>query len=357
MITQRYGSLKFFWHHDKMDAIRKGIVTSPIYVRLKPTNHCNHHCSFCSYDPVEGDISVRDSMNNRDDEIPKDKLLEIIRDFRDMGVKAVTFSGGGEPLLHPNISEAMQKSLDYDIDLSIITNGQRLNEDRAQILANAHWVRVSSDASDAKTFSKIRKVPENWFYELTENIEKFSKIKNHNCELGINFVVHQQNFNQVYRSVQHFKNLGVNHVKITPKWVSNFMEYHSSIKDSVIDQIREAKNLSQDGFSVYDTYENDFSMSSVAERNYPRCYIMQIVPVIGANSRVYFCHDKAYSTSGELGSIKDRSFKELWFSETTEKIFKNFDPRKCCKHHCANDSKNAMINSALNCYGDDINFI
>ena len=137
------------WHSEKLKAMRDGDITAPIYVRLKPTNKCNHHCSFCSYDPIEGDTSVRDDMKDRKAEIPQEKLMEILSDFRDMGVKAVTYSGGGEPLLHPNITEAMEKTLKYGVDLSIITNGQRLNGDRAKVLANAHWVRISSDASDA----------------------------------------------------------------------------------------------------------------------------------------------------------------------------------------------------------------
>jgi len=357
MISQRYGGLKILWHTAKFEALKNGKITAPIYVRLKPTNRCNHHCSFCSYDPIEGDKSVRDDMNNRTDELSKSKLLEILSDFRDMGVKAVTYSGGGEPLLHPNIEEAMKKTLEYEIDLSIITNGQRLSEERASILANAHWVRISSDASDAQSFSEIRRVPEEWFYDLTDNIRNFAKIKNPKCELGINFVVHQKNADQVYRSVKHFKDLGVNHVKITPKWVSNFLEYHLPIKDSVLEQVSRAKDLSEKNFAVYDTYENDFSLSSVAERKYTKCYIMQITPAIGANNIVYFCHDKAYSKSGALGSIKNQSFKDLWFSDEARKIFMNFNPKEYCKHHCANDAKNSLINGVIDCYGDDINFI
>lgn len=358
MIKQRYGGLKVIWHPDKLKDLLNGKVSAPIYIRFKPTNRCNHHCEFCSYDPKTGDITVRDEMKDRNDEIPKEKMLEILSDFKDMGVKAVTFSGGGEPLVYPYIIEAMEKVLEYGINLSIITNGQNLDGKRAELLAKANWVRISSDASDAKSFSEIRCVPEDWFYKLTENIRSFAKIKNPNCELGINFVVHKKNADQVYRSVKHFKELGVNHIKITPMWISNFLEYHKPINETVLDQIARAKkDFADDNFAVYDTYEADFSGCSVAERTYKRCYIMQTVPVIGANCKVYFCHDKAYASDGVLGDIKNKSFKELWFSKEAAKIFKNFNPQERCRHHCANDSKNKLINEAVACYGDDVNFI
>lgn len=370
-IDKRYCSSKIILHPKKLSSFLENKIAAPIYVRFKPTNKCNHRCNFCSYNPKTGDLDVRDKMN-RIAEIPREKVLETLKDFKDIGVKAITYSGGGEPLIYPHIIEAMKKTLQYGIDLSIITNGQKLNEERAKILSQANWVRISSDASDAKSLSKFRRIPEEWFNELTNNIENFVKIKRKGCELGINYVVHHGNADQVYRSVKHFKNLGVNHVKITPMWNQNFREYHSSINNIVLKQIRGAKeDFSEDGiFTVYDTYVGDYEGASISERKYSRCYIMQIVPVIGADSNVYFCHDKAYASSGILGSIKDKSFKELWFSEEAKKKFETFNPRKECKHHCTGDFKNKLVNgivsggkeykiirSALGCYGDDVNFI
>lgn len=356
-IKQRYGNLKLLWHHEKLKSFLENKITSPVYIRLKPTNKCNHNCNFCSYDPLQGDLAVRNELN-RTSEIPREKMLEILENLREMGVKAVTYSGGGEPLIYPHIEETMQRTLDFGINLSIITNGQSLNEKKAEILSQANWVRISSDASDAESFSKIRRVPEDFFYKLTSNIKNFAKIKNPECELGINFVVHKTNFNQVYKSMQHFKDLGVNHVKVTPRWISDFKEYHEPIKESVLEQIAKAREDFQDGtFNVYDTYEGDFSGASISERGYTRCYVIQTVPVVAANCKVYFCHDKAYASDGILGDIKDRSFKDLWFSKEAAEIFKNFNPQEECRHHCANDSKNILINSALDCYGRDVNFI
>ena len=356
-IKKRYGNLKLLWHQEKLNSFLQERIIPPIYIRIKPTNRCNHHCEFCSYDPTTGDLNVRDELN-RTDEIPREKMSEILADLKEMSVKAVTYSGGGEPLIYPHIEETMQRTLDYGINLSIITNGQGLSGQKARILSQAHWVRVSSDASDALSFSKIRGVPEDWFPLLTENIGNFAKIKNSECELCINFVVHKNNFDQVYRSIEHFKNLGCNHVKITPMWVSNFREYHEPIKQSVLEQIAKARGDFQDeNFNVFDTYQGDFSGASVSERGYNRCYVMQTVPVIAANCNVYFCHYKAYASNGILGSIKERSFKDLWFSEEAAEIFRKFDPSEHCRHNCANDSKNILVNSALDSYGRDVNFI
>jgi len=80
-IKKRYGGSKIIWHPDKLKSFVEGKVTAPIHVRLKPTNKCNHHCAFCSYDPDTGDLDVRDEMYDRGDEMSREQLLQLVSDF------------------------------------------------------------------------------------------------------------------------------------------------------------------------------------------------------------------------------------------------------------------------------------
>ncbi len=348
MAKEVYGESKLAFHPDKLEALSAGRITAPVYVRVKPTNRCNHHCFYCSYAP--GSKCVVSETINLKDEIPREKMMELLSDFRDMGVRAVTYSGGGEPLVYPHITETLQKTLDYGIDLSMITNGQRLSEERAELLTQAKWIRISMDASTAKTFSEVRGVPERFFNELTENLKTFAKKKKPDCELGINFVVSDKNADQVYSSAKFFKELGANHVKFTPIYVAeDFLGYHAKSRDAVLAQIRKARaELEADRFSVFDTYEKDLTTSGLSTRQCSQCFIMQTVPVIGADCHVYFCHDKTYTRNGRLGSIKAQSFKNLWFSPEAEKIFRKFDPKQQCRHHCTYDPRNLAIQEMIN---------
>ena len=125
--------------------------------------------------------------------------------------------------------------------------------------------------------------------------------------------------------------------------MTNFLEYHKEINHSVLSQIEKARErLSSDNFQVYDTYTKDFKHCGLYQREYDKCMIMQTVPVIGADSNIYFCHDKAYAPEGILGSILNKSFKEVWFSEKAKERFKNFSAKAECQHHCANDTKNII---------------
>ena len=170
-----YSQSKIAFHQPKLESFMDGEITAPIYVRVKPTNICNHACYYCSYQP-DYNCVVSETINLKDS-IPKEKLLEILDDFKDIGVKAITYSGGGEPLIYNHIQECLEKTVKNKIELSIITNGQKLNRRNAEILSQAEWVRVSADYCNAETFQAIRKRPESWFYELRDNIKNFAQIK------------------------------------------------------------------------------------------------------------------------------------------------------------------------------------
>lgn len=355
MTHKKYGTLKLVWHREKLESLLEGRVTAPVYVRVKPTNRCDHFCFYCVYNP---DFSGIHSEINKEDEIPREKMMEILSDFAEMGVKAVTYSGGGEPLVYPYIEETLERTLELGIDLSIITNGQRLNGRRAEILANAHWVRISSDTSNAKTFAQVTRCPEKWFGELKDNIVSFAKIKKPHCELGVNFVVHEKNKDAIYEAAKFYRDLGIEYIRFGPLWSPNFEEYHAPFKEHVIEQIERAKQeLTDESFEVSDSYKRDFESCGTCQRTYARCYFMQVAPAIGADSVVYFCHNKVYSKDGVLGSIKDISFKDLWFSETAAEIMRNVDPRERCKHQCTNDEKNVLYNEIMDCAGKGVNFV
>ena len=350
-----YSNLKIFAHAQAINDIGAEKRIAPIYIRIKPTNYCNHKCYYCSY--ADNELGLRDSVN-RQDQIPWEKMQEIISDISDMGVKAVTFSGGGEPLVYPYIVEAMQKILNAGIDLSIITNGQLLRGERAETLVNAKWVRISFDSADAETYAKVRKLPLEAFDEVCANIRRFSEIKMKNCELGINFVVNHENAHQVYDMAKMVRELGVNHIKYTARVAKDLFEYHKPFKQQVISQIQQAKEELSDGsFRIIDKYEGDFDSALVFHRCYEKCYVNRIFTVIAADCRVYFCHDKAYVKEGVVGDLKNQSFRDLWFSQETVKRYQEFDPQKECNHHCVYDDRNELLNTFYSLDRNHINFI
>jgi len=350
-----YSNLKVFAHPDRLAAIVKGEQPAPIYIRIKPTNICNHRCYYCSY--ADHDLALRNNVYSSD-QIPWDKMQQIVNDIGDMGVKAVTFSGGGEPLVYPHIIPAMQAILANGIDLSVITNGQLLQGAIAEVLTQAKWVRISMDAADANRYSKIRGIPAQAFQQVCENIQQFAQIKPQECELGVNFVINHENFDQIFAAAKLVRDLGGNHIKFTVRVTKDVDEYHAPFKENAITQIHRAQNeLASDAFRVINKYEGDFASCAVFRRTYSRCIAKNLVTVIAANSKVYFCHDKAYVNSGMVGDLAEQSFQELWSSPETKERYRDFDATLECNHHCVYDDRNILLNTFLSLERQHVNFI
>lgn len=349
-----YSQLKIFYHQEIIQNLLNGNRCNPTYIRIKPTNRCNHNCNYCHYKNAYLDLDDY----NPTQEIPREKMLEIVDDMAELKVKAVTFSGGGEPLLYPYIEETMKKILEKGIDLSIITNGSLLNGKKAELLAKAKWVRISIESISDEAYCKVRGIKKGSFEQLCNNIKDFAKIKQEDCELGVNVVVNNENYKEVYEMAQLMKSLGANHVKFSPLITNDTWEYHASFKDEVTEKLAKAQvELTDSRFKIINLYTGDFEDSVIFERQYSRCPIKEFICVIAANSKVYYCHDKAYLDDGIVCDISNKSFKVAWESEEVTENFKQFDAKKRCKQHCVYDSRNVLINSFLDMDKNHINFI
>jgi MoaA/NifB/PqqE/SkfB family radical SAM enzyme len=358
MSNNKYSTHKIAWFPEKLESFRRGEVTAPIYVRVKPTNRCNHDCFFCVYKASFSGMHELSPDRESDyvgkvAELTTDKLMEILEDFKSMGVKAVTYSGGGEPLMHGGIVQVMERTMELGIDLSIITNGQLLMGDRAKSLAKAKWVRVSVDYQNAEQMHQHRNVPERMFEALLKNLSDFSAVKSPECNLFLNYIVHKGNCDGLLEAAKLFKAHGAENLRFSPMWTPGMQDYHAPIKDQVEAQLKAAQEICDDKFTVNSTYDLTSSAHST-HRGYHKCFFMQIVPVIAADSNVYACHNKAYDAKGMIGSIADKRFSELWFSAETKKFFETLDPTKVCGHQCANDEKNLLIHSIM---GAQDNFV
>ena len=68
----------------------------PVLVEFDPSNACNHGCYFC----ISSYIHLPESkeLETFDRSImPKDLMLSICKDLVDMKIKAINWTGGGEP--------------------------------------------------------------------------------------------------------------------------------------------------------------------------------------------------------------------------------------------------------------------
>jgi MoaA/NifB/PqqE/SkfB family radical SAM enzyme len=340
-----YSRLKLFHFHDRLSALQDGTPAVPVHIRVKPINACNDDCWYCAYRSESLELG---SLMKLRDRIPDGKLLELARDLPALGVRAVTFSGGGEPLLHSALPRAVEILCAGGTKAATLTNGAFLCGDAAAAFSkHGTWVRVSMDAWDDASHAQSRGVKPGEFSRILDNMTAFSKLGG-SCELGVSFIVNRRNAGRIYDACRKIKDAGARHVKLSACVIANDAAqnnaYHREIGAEVRAQIERCAGLEDAAFRVVDHYHE---LDERFKKSYRSCRFMEMLCVIGADCGVYSCQDKAYTESGYLGSVRERSFGDLWKSQDCRARRAALDPSAACAHHCVAHSKNLLLEEYL----------
>jgi MoaA/NifB/PqqE/SkfB family radical SAM enzyme len=347
-------NLKVFKYPEKIRSLPADQpILPPIHIRIKPTNICNHDCWFCAY--RQDDFQLGETMVEKD-QIPLDKMMEIVDDIVEMKVEAVTFSGGGEPFVYPHLYQTAKRLTDHGVRVGSLTNGSRLNGELAELFAEkGTWVRVSLDGWDGTSYAKARHVKETEFDKVLRNMESFKRLKG-KCLLSAVIVVGRDNAPHLYELIGRLAPLGIDSIKISPVIVSNdgaqTHAYHAGHHELVVEQLGRAVRDFGHLTELSNAYDNQLQTFT---KGYTWCPFLQIRPVIAADLNVYSCQDKAYNPDGLLFSIKDRRFRDAWMDNKAQ--FMKVDPTRHCNHHCVAHGGNKLLLEYLDADPDHVPFV
>lgn len=351
-----YSDLKALHHTDRLAQLRAGRQIAPLHVQLIISDLCSQSCNFCSY-RWEGNVSNQlfhvlrpDGTKNHNPArfIPYAKITEVLDDCRDMGVRAVQFTGGGEPTVHPDHLAAFRYALDSGLELALVTHGVLLKPETIETLTRAKWVRISLDAGTAETYAAVRRVPPSQFGRALSNLGAMclarDKAKS-DVVVGVGFVVTRDNWHEVIQAAKAAKDRGADNFRISAVFQPDGDKYFAEFHDSAAAMCNAAVALSDERFRVVNMFGDRLADLHLGSPDYKTCSFMQFTTFIGADQNVYRCCTTAYNEQGLIGTIKNQRFRELWESDAKQADFAAFDARGC--ERCMFNGKNRIINAAV----------
>lgn len=349
-----YSQLKPAWHPDRIEALRDGLRPRPIHVQLILSDLCNQDCSFCAYRMSAGlsnemftaGAELAGGHNNPIRRIPTEKALEIVDDCGEMGVKAIQFTGGGEPTVHPDHLRVFGRAQAHGIDTALVTNGVKLKADADEILAMT-WIRISIDAGSREAYSAVRRVPAGHWDKVWGNIEALAS--RYEGVLGTGFVVTTQNYRGIGTAARRAKDAGARNMRVGAVFSADGSSFYGDTVPAICAEIQAAKEaVDGGGFEVIDLFGRRLGDLEGGSPTDEACGYQYLTVYIGGDLNVYRCCNTAYTRAGTVGSLREQRFRDAALA------YEPFDARTC--RHCQFMGQNQAIRSLID-EPEHVNFV
>ena len=314
------------WPH-RIDGLRQGETIAPVHVHLSISDTCNHGCWFCAYRTPGYSSNAQFDPHLM---MLTAKAKQIIADCAAIGVKAIQFTGGGEPTVHPDHLD-LWKLASNCMSMALVTNGELLTDEDIEWLAQkATWIRVSVDAATAETWARIRSRPAERFTRVVRNLEKLAAA---GAPVSASFIATAENTFEIGSFVELMDGIGVSSLRFGPPTGTNINE----VANGIVAEIQRCPTT-----SIQITNQL-VTRSKPATPLRPRCWIQEFTPFIGADLGIYRCCVYAYNPRGRIGSLKGQSLHD-WWQNLTKETFTEFDARNC---KCPFVEKNEAIQRVM----------
>lgn len=341
MDKYRIDSHKLIFHIPRINQWLKGENIYPIYIEISLYGGCNHRCIFCAFDFLKYEPEALD----------ENCLKKFIHAAVEKGVKAILYSGEGEPLLHEKAADIILFTSKAGIDVALVTNGVFFDKVKAEkLLGHLKWLKVSLDAGTEKTYAVMHRTKKEDFNIVIENLKdavKIRKKKDYHCTIGAQFLLMPQNYREVITLARILRRIGVDYLVIKP------FSQHPSSNNSINPKFKyknlfyleeELARYSRDNFHII--FRRQAMEKLQDAKSYKRCLGIPFATHITAKGDIYPCAAFLGKKDFMFGNMCKENFKNIWNGARREKImdmiYKKHDV-KTCRNACRLDEINRYL--------------
>ena len=165
---------------------------------------CNLRCVMCPWPDY-----ARRAENHG---IMTPEVWESLRPYL-RRVRSVDFTGGGEPLLQPQLVQWITEAHAAGCETGLLSNGFLLSETKSRDLIEAgiDWICISMDGAGRQVYEKLRVGSD--FERVSRNVANFAGMRGDRIpKMMINFVMMKSNIHLLEQIVQLAARLGVDQV-------------------------------------------------------------------------------------------------------------------------------------------------
>ena len=321
-------SHKVAYHFDRIEAWENGEKIAPVSVDMALTRACGAMCSFC-YAMVQ---EPQERAN-----IKTIEALNLLDDFAEIGVKAVSLVSDGESTLSKAYVPFIQHASKIGIDIGNATNGWEFEQEKIdQVLPFMKWVRFTVGAGTPEGYAKIMfksKEHTHVFDRAIKNIKYAVELKkklNLDVTLGIQMVLTPEFKDEIIPFAKLALDLGVDYgvIKHCSDDELGTLGIDYSKYEEMFPLISQAENLSSENTKIIAKWTKIKDESKSYSRLYGPQFLLQLSGTgLVAPSGQFF---NARYSKLHIGNFTEERFIDIFKSERYSRIMEyiaspNFD--------------------------------
>jgi len=322
----------------------RGDVVYPISVEIDLSNICNHNCPWCSFNGFRQENWVS---------WPEERIFSLLTELADVGVQSITFTGGGEPLVHKRAADVFHKAHLLGMQFGVVTNGRRLEGPVTDVIASyAKFVRVSLDAGNAQTHQLLHGTAMPEYGRILGNMQRLRTLAgSRDLTIGASMCIFDVNRTEIEQAAKRVKAVGANYLEVRPVFPTEWRGggFGNPLTDEYVEEAKahlaEAKALYDgDGFNVIGMIHR-FDQVMDKAKPYDACRIGPLTTVINADGYIYHCCIQRGMPYFRAGSVLEKPFKDVWWDAQHREMVAGIDVTKCPP--CRYDGYNQIIQDAF----------
>lgn len=342
MTKNQFSNDKIFFFSDKISKIMAGHVVNPVVYELSLCGKCNCHCKYCC---------CQNFHNNR--MLNRQEIHQIVLEISENDGRAVTITGGGEPLLNPEFIYCVEALASQNISIGVITNGLLLNEKISDAIArHASFCRISLDTVDKKLYSLLRGTSLNIcaLKKALKQLTEKKKSYHSNLLIGAQIVYIDQSDEDIEQTILFCRECNLDFLQIRPldnitgeQLIPKYEFYRS--KRQFLNKVCNSFTTKSFSVIINENKFKEYDTNSVS-KNYQSCIGGNFTASIGHDMQVYFCCANIGNPELCIGNLKTDSLKNILSSQYRRELISH--PKwKFCQQQCRNHNMNKILQGLL----------
>lgn len=356
MIFAPTDSQKVFLHPERLATWLRDGRSFPVTVELDATNACNHACSFCCWSVLHD--RHRDTMSEA-------MLARVVDDLASVGVKAIIWTGGGEPLVNRHTPAMMARAQQAGLRNALFTNGALLTPDLApELVHRCDWIRFSIAAGSRAEYQRVQGVDD--FDVVQRNVASVVEIARREkapIRLGAMMLLHKSSLHTFLPFVAMCRDLGLAFAQGKPS--NNYdhetrstyilernvrlrrragdvdaeIDHNTSDydpdwwRDEAVPLLQQAQELATPTFRVVTSQyvETKYGEADAWTEEHHDCDVNNFTTAITASGDVVWCKNYRDRPEYVIGNLREQTMAEIWAGPRRAEVQARIDARACAR--------------------------